>query len=135
MISKQSGFTLIEAMIAVAIVGIVAAIAYPSYVNYIIGTNRAAAKACLTEMSQSMERGYTAAFSYEGLALPAIQCIDDLDERYVFSLSNQAARTFTATATPKGVQTRDECGPLTLTQAGARGANGSFDVAVVRTCW
>ena len=133
--NKHKGFTLVEVLVVVAIVGIITAIAYPSYIDHILKSNRAAAAACLTEVSQTMERGYTAAFTYAGIALPALQCIDDLGERYIFSLANQAARTFTATASPVGVQTQDECGALTLNQAGARGANGGFDVAVVRKCW
>ncbi|MDP5150071.1 type IV pilin protein [Rheinheimera baltica] len=133
--NKHEGFTLVEMVVVLGIFGVITAIAYPSYIDHILKSNRAAAAACLTEVSQTMERGYTAAFTYAGIALPALQCIDDLGERYNFSLANQAARTFTAIASPVGVQTQDECGALTLNQAGARGANGGSDVAVVRKCW
>ena len=132
---NQQGVTLIELMVSVAIVGIIMAIAYPSYVNHVLRSNRVAAEACLTEIAQVMERGYTASFSYQDIALPALGCIDELNARYTFNLSNQAARTFNANAVPTGAQTADTCGALVLTQAGARGANGSFDAAVVRQCW
>lgn len=133
--SNYKGFSLVEVMVALAIVGIVSSIAYPAYVQHVLGTNRTAAGACLTEVSQSMERSYTAAFSYAGIELPALQCIDDLGVRYSFSLSNLAARTYTANASPVGAQTNDDCGALTLNQAGTKSANGSSDIAVVRQCW
>lgn len=133
--SKHNGITLIEMMVVVAIVGILAAIAYPSYASYIIRTNRAAAEACLIELAQFMERSYTSAFSYEGIGLPTMQCINDLDPRYAFSISDQAARTYTLTAVPEGPQKADDCGTLLLNQTGQKGAKASFDIAAVRQCW
>lgn len=133
--NKQQGITLIELMVVVAIVGILAAIAYPSYQAYVQRTNRAAAAACLMEQAQFMERGYTAAFSYEGIDLPAMQCMDDVDNRYTFSLTGVADRTFILSAVPTGAQTDDGCGTLTLNQAGRRGANGGFAAADVQRCW
>lgn len=132
---KQKGVTLIELMVVVAIIGILAAIAYPSYQGYVQRSNRAAAVACLTELSQFMERSYTASFSYEGIDIPALQCVNDIDTRYTFSVSDQAARTYTLNATPIGSQATDECGVLILNQAGRKGANGGFAVADVRQCW
>ncbi len=135
MMQKQQGITLIELMVVVAIVGILAAIAYPSYQTYVQRTNRAAAAACLMEQAQFMERGYTAAFSYEGIAMPAMQCMDDVAGRYTFSLTDTGARTFLLSAVPGAAQAGDGCGTLTLNQAGRRGANGGFAVADVQNCW
>ncbi|WP_213996740.1 type IV pilin protein [Arsukibacterium sp.] len=132
---QQQGITLIELMVVVAIVGILAAIAYPSYQAYVQRTNRAAAAACLMEQAQFMERGYTAAFSYDGIVMPAMQCMDDVDNRYTFSLTGVADRTFILSAVPTGAQADDGCGTLTLNQAGRRGANGGFAVADVQRCW
>lgn len=132
---KQQGVTLIELMVVVAIVGILAAIAYPSYQTYVQKTNRAAAAACLMEQAQFMERGYTAAFSYVGIVMPAMQCMDDVTGRYTFSLTDTAARTFLLSAAPGTAQAGDGCGTLTLNQAGRRGANGGFAVADVQRCW
>jgi type IV pilus assembly protein PilE len=131
----KNGFTLIEVMITVAIIGILMAVAYPSYLNHILRSNRTAAEACLTELSQFMERSYTSTFSYQNIVLPDLACMTDLDARYTFSLTNQAARTYTANATPIGLQLKDDCGTLVLNQAGAKGANGGFDIAEVRRCW
>jgi len=132
---KQKGVTLIELMVVVAIVGILAAIAYPSYMGYVQRSGRAAAAACLTELSQFMERSYTASFSYEGIDMPVLPCINDIDTRYTFSVSDQAVRAYTLNATPIGSQATDECGVLILNQAGRKGAKGGFDIADVRQCW
>lgn len=133
--NRYQGFSLIEVMVVVVIIGIISSIAYPSYMSYVLRTNRTAAGACLIEVSQFMERSYTAAFSYVGVAQPALQCVNDLSQRYAFALTNQTARTYTANATPIGAQVNDDCGVLTLNQAGAKGANGGFNVADVRKCW
>lgn len=132
---KQSGITLIELMVVVAIIGILASIAYPSYQNHVQRTNRAAAVACLAELSQFMERSYTAAFSYDGIALPQLQCVNDINARYNLALADLSPRTYTLSATPIGPQLTDGCGVLILNQAGRKGANGGFVAADIRRCW
>ena len=62
--NTQNGFTLIELMIAVAVVAILAAIAYPSYQDSIVKSRRADAKSALLELSVIMERLYTATGCY-----------------------------------------------------------------------
>ena len=122
------GFTLIELMITVAIIGILAAIAYPSYQSHVLRTQRGAAKACLSELAQFMERHYTTNLTYADAALPNLECSTqgNLALRYDFTASNLARRTYTITATAKGPQAKDtDCGNLTLNQAGIRGATGT----------
>ncbi|CAM5214888.1 type IV pilin protein [Alishewanella longhuensis] len=133
---KHSGITLIELMVAVAIIGILVAIAYPSYQDYVLRANRTAATACLMEQAQFMERTYTQNLRYnpDGFALPAIQCEQELAARYNFALAAVAARTFLLTATPTGIQ-NDGCGTLTLNQAGQKGAKGGTAAAAVQECW
>lgn len=63
---KSRGFTLIELMIAVAILGIIVAIGYPSYQTIMVGTNRSTAQADLMSFAAAMERHYATTFSYGG---------------------------------------------------------------------
>lgn len=128
------GFTLIELMIVVAIVAILAAIAYPAYTHYIVKTRRAAAGACLSELSNYMERYYTTNLGYaqDNATPPVANVLPVLDCRstaqsgnyYGYDFGTPTASTYTLTATPKGAQLADtECGALTLDQAGKRTAS------------
>jgi type IV pilus assembly protein PilE len=65
---KQSGFSLIELMISVAIIGVIASIAYPSYQGFMVDTNRGAAQADLMSLAAAMERHKAASFSYKAAA-------------------------------------------------------------------
>lgn len=122
-VEKQTGVTLIELLIAVAIVGILAAIAYPSYQRYVARTHRNAAQACLSQYAQFMERYYTTRLTYVG-ALPTAGCTTEsnMNRHYRFDLAEAQARTFRVTASPQGAQIKldAQCGVLSLDQAGAR---------------
>ena len=62
----EAGFTLIELMIVVVIIGILSAIAYPNYTQYVIDSRRATAAACLTQQAQVLERFFTTNLTYVG---------------------------------------------------------------------
>lgn len=126
----MAGVTLLELMIVVVVVGILAAIAYPSFQEQVRKTKRADGKAALMETAQELERCYTRFASYTaagcGVALPR-----NSDEgHYVIAFDASAASSFTLSATPQDDQTHDSCGALTLTNAGVQGADGDPD-----DCW
>ncbi|MDD2892704.1 MAG: type IV pilin protein [Halothiobacillaceae bacterium] len=144
------GFTLIETMVVVAIISLLAAIAYPSYQEFVIKSNRAAAQACLLEQGQFMERFYTANLRYDqttagvAVVLPAsvaggpTGCGLDLAARYTFALAPApTARAYTITATPINPPQKDtRCGVLGITNTGIKTVlGGSTTAADVRYCW
>lgn len=122
-------------MITVAIVGILAAVALPSYQTHVLRTHRVAAASCLAEMAQQMERYYTSNLSYTGATIPALTCVTDEASRYsfAFATAQPTATTYTINATPAGAQAQDtRCGTLSFTQAGVKGVSGTDSVA---NCW
>lgn len=134
---KMDGFTLIELMIVVAVVGILASIAYPSYREYVLRSHRNAAQACLMEMTQLLERNRSAAMRYDqdsdGNAINdaslQIGCSAELANRYAFSFAaGPTTLTYQLQAVPQGSQVGDSCATLTLNQAGVEGAGGT-------DCW
>jgi type IV pilus assembly protein PilE len=133
----MAGMTLIELLVAMVIVALLAAIAVPSYQRQVMRSNRAAARACLNEHAQFMERFYTSNLTYEVDAPPVLGCETDgnLDVSYVFEFSaDPTQRTYSVQARPIGAQlTRDtQCATLTLNQTGLPGETGTGTVA---DCW
>lgn len=111
------GFTLIEVMIVVAIVGILASIAYPSYTKYVQKSRRTDATTTLLGAAQHLERCYSQNFKYtDCTGLPTASA-----EGYYTIAAELEATTFTLTATATGVQASDTtCPVFTLTNTGQR---------------
>lgn len=116
--NKQHGFTLVELMIVVAIMGILAAIAYPAYQRYVLESRRAEAQAQLVEWSIRLERQRTvgmAGYTTTGVTAPTNT------STYTYSVQAIAAGSFTIQAAAGGAQAADAaCSPLTINNLGAK---------------
>ncbi len=142
---KQNGFTLIELMIVVAIVGVLARIAYPSYQDSMIKSRRADAKSALLELSVFMERYYTTKGCYNipdattlacvaGNAAPALPFTTTPKSSTAnYDLTVAATpSTFILTATPRSTVPDSKCGTLTLDNTNTKTESGTGTVA---DCW
>jgi type IV pilus assembly protein PilE len=144
-INDRNGFTLIELMVTVAIVGILAAIAIPSYSDYVNQANRSDVKTSLLEDVQFMERNYTESYKYHkksdttdvtATSLPARQSPKTGTALYNITLptANLSATTYTLIATPVagGRMANDGCGNFSINQLGQKSVSGTMSVA---NCW
>jgi type IV pilus assembly protein PilE len=129
----NSGFSLLELLIALAIIGILAAICYPSYQQYVLKTYRAEAVAQLLQVANAQEHHLADYASYapdmRALGISAA----DLPQRYKFSIAvSEDGQAFELTAVAQGAQLADsECTTLTLNQYGQRNAFSPQN----RHCW
>ena len=123
-VSKASGFTLTEILIVVAMVGILASIAYPSYRNYIQRANRADAQQILLQGAQQAERFFAANNTYVGFPLAPFNRSPESGTAVYTMTATSAANSFSILATPAtaGVNSKDGC--LQITSTGAKTWNG-----------
>lgn len=114
---KSKGFTLIEVIITVAIIGLLASIAYPQYGSYVQKTRRADAQLALLQEVQSMERCKSTSYSYANCALTDT---NSPESHYAITLTTAAA-SYTLTATGQGAQATDpDCKVMTINHQGIR---------------
>lgn len=123
-IKLNKGFTLIEVMIAVVIIGILASIAYPSYVQYVVKSARSEGVAAVMNIANLQEqyyidnRAYTTDMTKLGLSASPF-----ITEHGHYSVTSSGTATLTVTATAKGIQaSRDTvCATISLTSTGVKG--------------
>lgn len=135
MIKKSAGFSLIELMITVAIIAIIASIAYPSYQEQVSKTRRGEGKAALMSAANLAERYFTANSTYDGLIFGGSASTDSENGYYTIAYSAKTKTTYTLKATRKGAQVGDKCGDLTITQTGAKGIVNPASGITADNCW
>lgn len=128
--NNNSGFTLIELMITVAIIGILAAIVYPSYTSFVMRSDRAEPQRELMRLANLQEQLYTDSRAYtedmKELGMAADPYITESKKYSIDAKVNGA--TFVLTATAQNSQTHDTgCTTLTINEAGLKTPAG--------TCW
>ena len=133
-VHRQQGFTLIEVMITVVIVAILAAVAYPSYTEYVARGHRTQLKAQMQAAQQWMERRYSERYVYDDAAIPANAAngfanqsfatsppSGEGDARYTLKIDlNDDKSGYVLTAERAGTMANDRCGAPTVDNHGVK---------------
>lgn len=136
---RMRGFSLIEVVIVIAILGLLVAIAYPSYLSYVTKTRRSEAKTALLDLQQRMERFFLDRNTYTTATIGSGNASTDVlptnlteNGRYTLQISatSNTPPSYTIQAIPQGAD--PECGTFTLNGQGVRGITGT---GTIGACW
>jgi len=137
-LSSSNGFTLLELIIVVTIIGLIVTIAYPVYTNHMTTARRAEGKTALLDLQVLMEQYFSTHNSYATATIATDPITDVLStantahDWYRLQITNQTATTYTLTATPNDEQTDALCGTLSVDQLGNKANTGT---GTIQQCW
>ena len=145
---RMAGVTLIELLVAMAIVGLLAAIAYPSYTNYVRRSNRTDATRAMLLDAQMLQRCYSQNFAYTGgnAPCPAASGATGTSAQGYYTITitvpdtaaSNPAPSYAITATPvstAGQAADTSCASFTLESNGVQSATNSGGTDNTQTCW
>lgn len=135
MLNTKFGFSLMELIIVLAIIGILASLAYPRYSQHLITARRTYAAVALTDLAARLEQYYVQNNSYAGATLAGLGASDANYKKYYQLKIDQASDDqYIVSAIPQNNQAQEDtnCGTLTLDQAGNKNITGSGNI---EECW
>ena len=134
---KQQGFTLLELLIVLAIIGILASLAITRYQSHIVGSNRQAAVAGLQMAQQALEREFLSTSSYAGFSQSKLEAVTNnlihTGSSHTFVLTSLSNTAYVITAQPSPSMPDVTCGSLSIDQTGVRTKSGT--ASDVAECW
>lgn len=131
---KQSGFSLIELIIALAIIGILVVIAYPSYKTHLEQARRSDGQTALLDLANRLDHYFSENNHYTGATLAELGVSTRSTEGYyTLAITSLEDNAFRVEAIPIGAQQKDACGTLSWNQLGERGFSGTK--TELKDCW
>ena len=130
---QNNGFTLIELMLVLAIVGVLSAVALAYYGNQVTSSNRTEGRAALLQTASSLEKCRSLYGSYNHANCNVVTAFNTESGHYAISVGAMTATTFTLNAAPQNAQAGDgDCATLSVTNTGIKGTSGTLPVS---DCW